>query len=83
MSLWREDLSTCTLEEVLAWQAENRAWSKELRSKTNSLVNGRLAHAISQDDYLANRKAMQEDAAECRRRAIILETQIMRRTAGS
>ncbi len=83
MALWREDLSACTLEEVLEWQAENRAWNKELRRKTNSLVNSRLANDISQADYLANRKLAQEDTAECRRRATILDAQIVRRTAGS
>jgi len=78
MALWREDFSTCTLEEVLGWRAENRAWSKDLRRKTNSLVNSRLANDISQADYLENRKLGHEDAAECRRRATILEAQIMR-----
>jgi hypothetical protein len=78
MSSWPEDFSTCSLKEVLGWQAENRAWNKELRLKTNSLVNSRLARNISQDDYLANRKLVHEDAAECRRRADILDAQIVR-----
>lgn len=78
MSSWPEDFSTCSLKEVLGWQAENRAWNKELRLKTNSLVNSRLARNISQDDYLANRKLVHEDAAECRRRADILDAQIIR-----
>ena len=51
-----EDLSTCSLEEVITTQAENRAWSKELRLKSNALVNSRLAKAISQDEYTATRK---------------------------
>lgn len=80
MSIWHEDFSTSSLEEILRWQAENRAWSKELRHKANSLVSSRLAHNISLADYLANRKRAREDAAECRRRATILEAQI-RRTA--
>ena len=79
MSLWREDFSTCSLEEVLRWQAENRAWSKELRSRSNALVNSRLAKDISQAEYMENRKLAHEDAAECRRRATILDTQIIRR----
>jgi hypothetical protein len=82
MSSWPEDFSACTLKEVLGWQAENRAWNKELRLKTNSLVNSRLAKNISQDDYLATRKLVHEDAAECRRRANILDAQITRRTVG-
>jgi hypothetical protein len=82
MSFWPEDFSTCTLKEVLGWQAENRAWNKELRLKTSCLVNSRLAKNITQDDYLANRKIFHEDAAECRRRANVLDAQITRRTVG-
>jgi hypothetical protein len=66
------------MDEVLGWLAENRAWSKELRLKTNLLVNRRLANEISQADYLANRKLAHEDAAECRRRASILDAQMVR-----
>jgi len=83
MSLWCEDFSSCTLQEVLGWQAENRAWNKELRNKTSSLVNSRLANQISQADYLENRKLAHEEAAECRRRANILDTQILQRTVRS
>ena len=83
MTVWCEDFATSSLEEVLAWQAENRAWSKELRLKTNSLVNSRLANEISLDDYLATRKLVHEDSAECLRRAALLDVQIMRRTVGS
>jgi hypothetical protein len=79
MTLWHEDFSACSLEEVLGQQTENRAWSKELRRKASFLVNSRLANDISQDDYLADRKRAHEEAAECRRRAAILETQIARR----
>ena len=67
----------------MGWQAENRAWNKELRLKTNTLVNSRLAKNISQDDYLATRKLVHEDAAECRRRANIIDAQIARHTVGS
>jgi hypothetical protein len=83
MPVWCEDFVASSLEEVLQSQAENRAWSKELRRRTNVLVNSRLANQISLDDYLADRKLAHEDAAECRRRANILDVQIMRRTAGS
>jgi hypothetical protein len=82
MSFWPEDFSTCTLKDVLGWQAENRAWNKELRLKTNTLVNSRLAKNISQDDYLATRKLVHEDAAECRRRANIIDAQIARHRVG-
>jgi hypothetical protein len=83
MSSWPEDFSTCSLKEVLGWQAENRAWNKELRLKTNTLVNSRLAKNITQDDYLATRKLVHEEAAECRRRANIIDAQIARHTVGS
>jgi len=83
MSLWREDFSSSSLEEVLESQAENRVWSKELRRRANELMNSRLAKDISQDDYLSNRKVAHEDAAECRRRALILHTQLIRHTGGT
>jgi hypothetical protein len=82
MPSWPEDFSACTLKEVLGWHAENRAWHKELRLKANSLVNSRLAKSISQDDYLATRRLVHEQAAECRRRARILDAQIARHTIG-
>jgi hypothetical protein len=78
MYLWREDFTTCSLEEIMARHAENRAWSKELRLKTNALVNTRLARTISLADYMASRKLAHDDAAECRRRASVLERQINR-----
>jgi len=40
------------------------------------LVNRRLAKDITQDDYLANRKIGHDNAAECKRRATILDAQI-------
>ena len=78
MSLWHEDFSTSSLEEFLTWQVQNRAWSKEIRLRTNALVNSRLANNISQADYIANRKLAFEETAECRRRATILDTEIAR-----
>jgi hypothetical protein len=83
MALWREDLSSDTLADVLNSQAQNRAWSKELRQRTNSLINERLAKNISQADYLANRKLGREEASECRRRAAILDEQLVRHSIAS
>jgi len=80
MALWPEDFSGFSLEEVLKSQVENRAWSKDLRRRTSDLVNNRLANNISRDDYMAHRKTAHDEAAECRRRADILDTQIVRRT---
>jgi len=82
MLSWPEDFSTCTLDEVLGWLAENRAWNKEIRVKTTTLVNRRLSKSISQDDYLATRKLVHEESMECRRRANIIEAQIARHTVG-
>jgi hypothetical protein len=80
MAVWCEDVGSFTLEEVLQRKAENRMWSKTLRHRNNSLVNSRLAHEITQADYLAERKLAHEDAAECRRRAAILDAEIILRT---
>jgi hypothetical protein len=77
---WRDDFSTSSLEEVLKYQIENRAWSKELRDRSNALVNSRLANEISQADYQAHRQLTRQDAVECRRRAAILDNQIARCT---
>jgi hypothetical protein len=81
MAAWQDDLSECSLEDVLRRQAENRAWGKELLRKTNALVNNRLAKNISLDDYVADRKIAHEDAAEYRRRADILYTHMSQRAA--
>lgn len=81
MRPWSEDFSECGLEEILRFQTANREWSKELRRRTNMLVNSRLAKNMSQADYLAGRKLIHEDAAECRSRADILDVQIMRHSS--
>jgi hypothetical protein len=80
MLLWRDDFTASSLEEVLRYQLENRAWSKELRFRSTELVNKRLANQITQDDYLANRKIARQEAEECQRRAAILDSQISRST---
>ena len=80
MLVWRDDFSTLSLDEVLKYQSENRAWSKELRFRSNVLVNRRLANEISLADYQTDRQLTRQDAAECQRRAAILETQIARCT---
>jgi hypothetical protein len=76
---WSEDLATFSLDEVFERLVENRVWSKELRRKNNSLVNSRLANEITQADYLAERRLGHAEAAECRRRAVILDAQIILR----
>jgi len=76
MQTWCDDLATCSLEELFQRQAQNRDWNRQLRLSSNELVNRRLARAISQADYLASRDLAQEEVAECRRRAAVLESQI-------
>jgi hypothetical protein len=80
MQLWPDDFSTISLEEILRYQLENRAWSKELRGRSTVLVNKRLANEITQDDYLTNRKLTRQEAEECQRRAAILDSQITKCT---
>jgi len=80
MQLWPDDFSTITLEEILRYQLENRAWSKELRGRSTVLVNKRLANEITQDDYMTNRKLTKQEAEECQRRAAILDSQITKCT---
>lgn len=79
MPSWTEDFSSSSLEEVFRSQAENRAWNKELRLRNIALVNSRLAHLIDQAEYSVNRKAGNELAAECKRRAVILFNEITNR----
>ena len=67
------------MEDILRFQAANREWSKQLRANTSMLVNSRLAKTVSQDEYLAGRKLLHADVAECRSRANILEAQVARR----
>lgn len=78
MPPWSDNYSASSLEEVLQKQAENRAWSKELRRKANILVNSRLSNDISLADYLASRKLGHEESAECRRRATLIDLEINR-----
>ncbi len=80
MQPWSEDFAERGLEEIIESQLENRAWGKELRRRTNDLVNSRLAKNITHADYVTDRQLVHDDAAECQRRAAILETQIVRRT---
>ena len=78
MTIWCEDLTTSSLEAVLQFQGDNRAWSKDLRRETLCLVNSRLANEISLEDYLTARKLTQENAVEGQRRASLLDARIFR-----
>ena len=62
-------------------QAENRAWSKQLRLEAQALVNNRLAKGISLEEYASSRLLAAESSAECRRRAATLSREIENRSA--
>ena len=81
--LWSDDLSGRTLEEVLLSEAENRAWNKALRGRVAALVGSRLAKQISLEAYAERRQQGNEDAAECKRRGIVLVDEISSRRGRS
>ena len=76
MMPWCDDLSTCSLDQVIQSQAENRAWGSELRRKSSGLVNSRLAREITMEQYAAVREVARADAAECERRGTKLSDEI-------
>jgi hypothetical protein len=74
--VWSEDQSKRSLEEILLSEAENRAWSKALRGQVTALVDSRLAKQITLEAYATCRQHGNEDAAECKRRGMILVDEI-------
>jgi len=76
MHLWSDDLSQCSLEDVLKLELDNRAWNKTLRLQTSTLVNTRLANQIDRDGYMAGRRNGQQNSIECKRRADLLGNEI-------
>jgi hypothetical protein len=60
-------------------ETENREWNKQLRLQATALVNARLAKQIGLEDYAANRLRARVDAAECRRRAALLQGELVNR----
>jgi hypothetical protein len=74
--LWPDDLSGSSLEDVLRSKTENREWNKTLRQQVTVLVDSRLAKRISLEEYAADRQQGQQDAAECKRRGMILDREI-------
>ena len=81
MTLWCEDFSGCSLEDVFQSQTENREWNKELRLKSKALVDSRLAKQMTMEEYVAHRKLANEAAAECKRRGLLLANEIISRRA--
>lgn len=81
MPKWPDNISARSLEDIFLMQAENRAWNKQLRAQATALVNNRLAKDISMEDYITSRQNATSDAAECKRRAMILLDEIERRAS--
>ena len=81
MPFWPEKIEERSLEEMFRLQAENRAWSKQLRLEAQALVNTRLAKNISMEEYSASRLLAAQNTAECRRRAETLTREIETRGA--
>jgi hypothetical protein len=76
-----DDLVNSSLDDVFKTDAQNRAWSRELRGKASELVNNRLAARISLEEYAASRKHVNEEIAECKRRSLVLSDEIEKRRA--
>ncbi len=79
MANWSEHFLTSTLDEVTLSQVENQQWYKELQRKTNALMDSKLAKQIGPEEYATNRKAANDEMAECRRRRAILANEIFNR----
>jgi hypothetical protein len=76
MPFWPDKIEERSLEEMFRLQAENRAWSKQLRMEAQVLVNTRLAKGITLEEYASSRLLAAENSAECRRRAATLSREI-------
>ena len=63
----------------VASKTENREWNETLRHRVTVLVDSRLAKRISLEEYAVDHQQGNEDAAECRRRQIILDNEITSR----
>ncbi len=72
MAISTDEISRMSEAEVIRLRNENRMWSQTLRRASQALVNRRMAHEISYEEYSASRQVGREDRAECDRRAMIL-----------
>ena len=79
MPLWSDDLSTCTLDEVVRRREANRLWSKELRQASADLVKSRLTKRIDLQEYASRRSIGHVDATECQRRTAVILNEIWSR----
>ena len=67
-----DDLLQYSLDDLLKSDGENRARNKDVRARTAELLNRRLARDITMDEYTVTRKNLNDEAAECKRRASLL-----------
>jgi hypothetical protein len=80
MTIWTDDLSTLSPEDVIRLELKNREWGKGLRLGTTALVNSRLAKEITLEEYAAKRQSAKSEEAECRRRTTVLGEEMSKRT---
>ena len=71
-SLWSDEIAGLSRRELSDMVAENRAWGKHLRERTQALVHARLAKTISLAEYAAGRALNNADSIECGRRRDLL-----------
>jgi hypothetical protein len=83
MHKWSEELEKRTLGELKRMKDENRAWSKQLRTGTTTLVNSRLAKEIDLAEYWDKRDIAYKDAAESQRRGRVLDHEISIRASAA
>jgi hypothetical protein len=77
---WSYEVSGLNPREFSDAVDENRAWGKRLREGTKALVRARLAKTITNEEYAAERKRSNDEAAECcRRRELLARCEAHRR----
>ncbi len=70
--------SAVTLNDVIRWQTENRASSKQLRLDKKLAVDRRLAKQITFAEYQALNSTSKEQLAECKKRSQIILSELTR-----
>jgi hypothetical protein len=76
MPPWPDDVSKCTLEEIVRLRAENQVLYKELRRASNALMNSKLSKQIGHEEYTIKRQLANKLAAEYQRRRTILAREL-------
>jgi hypothetical protein len=79
MDIVHDYLSRCTLQEVLELERENHARFGDIRKQIRTLVERRLAKAISLEEYTAGRELANLIEIQCKNRHSVLNAEIIRR----